>query len=578
MDETNSSRASLGSRLKAIETLSKDVLKSFSSTERLIFTLLGIIILVLSFISFSKLYASLLIEVPSQGGSYVEGIVGTPRFINPVLATSDADRDLSALIYSGLMKATSDGGFIPDLAETYSISEDGLEYTFTLKEGLTFHNNSLLTASDVVFTIESIQEPFIKSLKRGAWEGVLVEAMDDRTIVFTLSQPYAPFIENTTIGIIPESIWGNINIDEFTFSIYNTEPVGSGPFAFKKLKKDSFRSPSEYQLKAFNNYSLGAPYLEKIFIKLFPSESELVEAFENGKVDNIGGINTLITKEYEEVAATIHKADLPRIFGVFFNQSQNDILLNPTVRKALDISIPRDKIVLDVLEGYGSPIDTPIGTLEYTSGSHEENLRAAQDMLEANGWLLNPNTGIREKTKGSDTLPLAFTLSTGDKRDLKFTAEALKEAWKKIGVDLIVNVYESGDLNQNIIRPRKYEALLFGEIIGRELDLYPFWHSSERNDPGLNIALYANITADDILERLRTTVDAEEKKKLLDELSAEINEDTPALFLYSPQYTYITKSNIQDISLGQITLPSERFTDIHTWYLETNNVWNLFIK
>jgi peptide/nickel transport system substrate-binding protein len=578
MDDNNSSRRSLGSRITKLRSILRKISGSFSPTEKLIFSVLGVIIVVISFTSFNRLYSSQLIEVPSKGGSYIEGIVGTPRFINPILATSDADRDLTTLIYSGLMKATPDGSFIPDLAESYSVSEDGLEYTFILREGTVFHDESTITSEDVIFTIEKIQDPFIKSTKRNAWEGVSVEATDERTVVFTLSQPYAPFIENTTIGILPKSIWKDISSDEFTFSIYNTEPVGSGPFVFDKLKTDSSRSPSEYILTSFNNYALGKPFLEKVSIKLYPSESDLVEAFENKKVDTIGGVNGLITREYANQNLDVYVADLPRVFGVFFNQSQNDVLLNPTVRKALDISVPREKLVQDVLEGYGIPIDTPFGTLEHNTEPLEERISTANEILEANGWIMNESTGVREKEIGSETLPLSFTLSTGDKKDLKFTAEAVREAWKKIGVDLLINIYESGDLNQNIIRPRKYEALLFGEIIGRELDLHPFWHSSERNDPGLNIALYTNITSDDILEQLRTALEPEKKDGLLKEFSAEINKDRPAIFLYSPQYTYITRSDLRDISLEKITLPSERFIDIHTWYIETNNVWNLFIK
>lgn len=578
MDEQNSFLETKVSRFKQFRTLIQNIHTSFSPAEKFIFSILAIIIIALSFTSFSRLYASLLVEVPSKGGSYTEGIVSTPRFINPVLATSDADRDLSALIFSGLMRATPDGGFIPDLAESYTITDDGLQYTFILKERLTFHDGEAVTSEDIKFTIEQIQNPFIKSTKRSAWEGVLVETLDDRTIVFTLSQPYAPFLENTTIGILPSHIWNRISADEFTFSVYNTEPIGTGPFKFKKLKENSSRSPSEYTLEAFDNFSLGTPFLENIYIKLFPTESDLVESFEAGKIDSMGGVNALITKEYEQKGLNVRTAHLPRIFGVFLNQNQNDILLNPTVREALDISAPREALVEEVLGGYGNAIDTAFGTLEHNLDSLEERLEKANEILEDNGWEINTVTGIREKKKGSDIIPLSFTLSTGDKRDLKFTAEILKDAWKKIGVDVVINVYESGDLNQNIIRPRKYEALLFGEIIGREIDLYPFWHSSRRNDPGLNIALYANITSDDILERLRVAFDDETKQELLAQFSEEFVEDRPAVLLYAPQYTYITKKEILDIDLNKITLPSERFIDVHTWYIETNNVWNLFIK
>jgi len=189
---------------------------------------------------------------------------------------------------------------------------------------------------------------------------------------------------------------------------------------------------------------------------------------------------------------------------------------------------------------------------------------------------LNDETGIREKKSKDKTTTLSFSLSTGEKNDLKTTADILKEQWKKIGADVSISIYENGDLNQNIIRPRKFDALLFGEIIGRDTDLYPFWHSSQRNDPGLNIAQYANIKTDKLLDELRSTYDATAKIGIIEKINAEMEKDIPAIFLYSPEYTYIPDPKAKAIDLGKISLPNERFLDIHKWYKDTNKIWNLF--
>ncbi|OHA93661.1 MAG: hypothetical protein A2W58_02350 [Candidatus Zambryskibacteria bacterium RIFCSPHIGHO2_02_38_10.5] len=147
-----------------------------------------------------------------------------------------------------------------------------------------------------------------------------------------------------------------------------------------------------------------------------------------------------------------------------------------------------------------------------------------------------------------------------------------------MGADVEVKIFEIGDLNQNIIRPRKYDALLFGEIVGRDLDLYPFWHSSQRVDPGLNIALYTNIKANKLLENIRKETDETLQKKYFDAFKKEIKNDVPAVFTYSPYFIYLIPKKIHNVTLGTLTTPSERFSNIFEWYIETNHVWKIFIK
>ena len=174
------------------------------------------------------------------------------------------------------------------------------------------------------------------------------------------------------------------------------------------------------------------------------------------------------------------------------------------------------------------------------------------------------------------TFNLSFSISTGDAPDLKATAEILQKNWQALGADVSVKIFETGDLNQNIIRPRKYDALLFGEVVSRDFDLYPFWHSSERKDPGLNIAQYVNSKTDKILETLRKTTDLGERQNLYREFNTEISADTPAVFLYAPYFVYVAPERVRNISIGSIASPSERFGNVFEWYTETNNVWKIF--
>ena len=149
--------------------------------------------------------------------------------------------------------------------------------------------------------------------------------------------------------------------------------------------------------------------------------------------------------------------------------------------------------------------------------------------------------------------------------------------WGKIGANVSVKVFEIGDLEQNAIRPRKYESLLFGEIMGRDPDPFAFWHSSQRNDPGLNVALYANIAADKLLEDARTTFDAEEREEKYIEFQNEVEKDIPAVFIYSPHFIYLVPDWAKGIEETSITVPSDRFSQVYNWHINTKRVWKAFL-
>jgi len=560
------------------------------------------IFVISSFVALWNINKYFLVEIPASGGSFEEGIIGAPRFINPVLAISDADRDLSELVYSGLMRATADGTLINDLAESYSISEDGLLYTFTLKEGLTFHDGTPVTALDVEFTIKKVQDPAIKSPKRASWDGVEIQRIDEREIQFLLSQPYAPFLENTTLGILPKHIWENVEPEQLSFSQFNIEPIGSGPYKVSAIKRNKSGVPIYYDFTPFKHFSLGKPYIKDIRIKFYSNKEKLLEAISGKEIESTYAIDPKAAEDLrEKYNMTTHP--LPRVFGIFFNQNQATIFTDLAVRKALDEAVDKKKIIEEVLYGYGSVIDNPIppGSLGYElsdkntgaedtssdKGTLENKIDTATTtnktqnaiaILERNGWYRNEEDGVMEKKTKKGTRRLEFSISTSQIPELKDTAEKLKLEWEAIGARVEIKVFETSDLNQNVIRPRKYDALLFGEIIGRSSDLFAFWHSSQRNDPGLNIALYANITADKLLEDIRTISDNDILKEKYGELQEEIKNDTPAIFIYTPDFIYIIPERIKGIEIGSLSTPSDRFLNIHNWFIETDKVWKIFSR
>jgi len=269
---------------------------------------------------------------------------------------------------------------------------------------------------------------------------------------------------------------------------------------------------------------------------------------------------------------------LPRVFGVFLNQNTNPVFLNKEIRQALDMSAPKKQIVDDVLLGFGKVLNgpTPVNT-EENPQKLAGDIAGAKALLLKNGWKANAN-GILEKKIKKDTVTFSFSISTSDAPDLKATAEILATAWRQLGATVDVKVFEAGDLSQNVIKPRKYDALLFGEVIGQESDLYPFWHSSERNDPGLNISLYTNINVDKALENIQTETDVQ--KEIADKKSvvSAIQNDVPAIFLFSPDLIYLKAPQVKNLTLNNISSANERFLFIDKWFIETDKIWKIFVK
>jgi peptide/nickel transport system substrate-binding protein len=562
-----------------------NTIKSFSFSEKLIFGFFTTIFILSSLLLLMKLNDKYMVEVPKTGGTLTEGIIGTPRFINPLLAISEADKDLSLLIYSGLTRITPDGKTIPDLSSSYEVSEDGLEYVFKIREDAVFHDGESVTADDIVFTIEKAKDAVIKSPKRANWEGVSVEKISDLEVKFTLSQPYSPFILNTTLGILPEHIWKNISPEEFAFTQVNIEPVGSGPYELSKIKRNSSGIAERYELKAFDKFTLGKPYIKNIHLVFFKNEDTLIVALKDKQISSVNSIQPSNAKNLDGFKYNVQEHPIPSVFGVFFNQSKAPILVSKTVRRALDTAINRDLLIQNVLNGYGVAADSPIpssivpftqiGETETEIEDNTFNIEEARSILEDGGFSLNEK-GVMQREVSDGVEILSFSISTANVPELVAAAEQVIESWKSIGADVTLKVFDPNDFNQNVIRPRNYDAILFGVIIGRDMDFYAFWHSSQRNDPGLNIADYANIDVDAVLEDTRQMDESPEKIEKFRIFEQEIKSDIPAVFLYSPNFIYVVPEKLQGVVPKNIETPSERFLSVYNWYLETDTVWRIF--
>ncbi len=282
---------------------------------------------------------------------------------------------------------------------------------------------------------------------------------------------------------------------------------------------------------------------------------------------------------------TVLTIPLPRTFALFFNQNKSAALRDKAAREALNVAVDRTALVNTVLGGYAQPITSPVPpgfgvTVPKTdSASTSGNtLDTARAILRDAGWKPNSETGIWEKNIDGALTPLSFSIATVNSPLFEATAESLRATWEQLGVSVTIKQFEQSDLTQAIIRPRDYEALLFGAQVGRSLDFYSFWHSSQRNDPGLNVALYANITTDSILSEARTSTDQTKREAALLRFADEITEETPAIFLYSPELLYVFPNDIVGASFAGVAEPQERFASVREWYINTESVWPFFKK
>ncbi|MEK7077987.1 MAG: ABC transporter substrate-binding protein [Patescibacteria group bacterium] len=538
---------------------------------------LGLAIVSLGFMSGYD-YWALRIAAPAAGGNYSEGLVGEPRYLNPILAsTNEVDRDIATLIFSGLVKHDNRGQIIPDLAESYKISADGKTYEFTLRDKLFWPDNKPLTSDDVVFTLNLIKDGKYQSPLRNNWQGIKIEKIDDKKLNIKLPVEYEPFLENATVGILPQHLWVNIQPQNFLLTQLNTKPIGLGQYQLTKITKNAAGSVRSMELSPNPKYYQKAN-IAQLVLRFYENQENLISGYKRGEID---GFSLNSPKEKDDIknrSVNFYNLKLPRYFAIFFNQTKSDVLSDVNVRKALAYATDRKTITEEILkseaEEQSGPFPFGVLTLKPPAQTYEFNIESAENTLDKAGWKKSSENGIREKKLSGQkkVSPLEFTLTTTDWPELTQVASLLKTDWEKIGVKVNLDVVPVNAIQTQTIRPREYEALLFGEVLGLNPDPFSFWHSTQRKDPGLNLSVYSNKKVDGLLESARQMLSPQEKIKKYQEFQNIIMSDLPAIFLYSPNYIYAVSDKVRGFETEAINTPSQRFENINQWYIATKRV------
>jgi peptide/nickel transport system substrate-binding protein len=592
--------------------------------NRILKFLLLFMILNLAWLGFNYTRSHLKI-MPVAGGQYIEGLVGSPLHINPLYSTlNDADGDIGRLIYSSLFKYDGNGELVGDLAEGYEISDDGKKYTVKIRNGVRWHNGEKLSANDVVFTFEAIKNPAYNSPLRPAFNGVEIAEEDEQTVVFSISEKYAPFLGLLTFGILPESVWGEIAPESATLAESNLKPVGSGPFEFKSFVKDKSGSLKSYTLAANKDYYGGKPYLKEIVFKFYADSTEALGALNDNSVDGLSLIaredeNSLIARN----SLNLWKLSLPKVKAIFFNQEKNSFLKDAKVRQALSFAAPRAEIIDKIMGGEARPATGPLPDSNFAYNGQLEkydfNLEKAEALLAGAGWKKETITKeeievlaakrdkattskevlsaeekkkiefgagvwlVREekpaakttaKTTAKESAPpvksyLSINLTVVDDEENGGIGELIKSSWEKIGVKTKLVKISAKDIQAGAVKPKNYEALLFSQVVGNDPDVYVFWHSSQAAAGGFNLANYKNEEADKMLEEGRLISNREERIADYRKFQEIVNKDAPAVFLFSPYYNYIQNKKIKGFAVKSIAQPADRFAGVNDWYLKT---------
>ncbi len=570
--------------------------------------LAGFLIICIVFLGW-KGYEANTVEVPKVGGQYTEGVVGTPQYVNPILfRENDVDRDISSLVYSGLMRYDNNRKIVPDLAERYELGADAKTYTFFLRKDVTWHDGTPFNADDVVFTIQKIQDTATQSPLVRSFQDVKIEKVDDYTVRFVLARPFSPFLDLTTIGILPQHVWGEVASANMALDGKNLKPIGTGPWKFKSLQKGKEGDIRSYLLERNDKYYGQKPYLKTLTFKMYPDVDSVVQALKNRNVEGISFLpRELRDKLKQDKDLKYYTFNLPQYTAVFFNQTANADLKSKAVRQALALSVDRDRIVREVLAGEGRTINGPIlpGFLGYDElvKTYPFDTEKARDLLQAAGWKRGDD-GIwaredkvvvevpaapvdpkkKDDKKKTDTKPektittqkhqLSITLVTVNQPEQAKVAQIVKEGWADMGVKVELQLVDPSRIKTDVIDTRSYDAFVYGEIIGSDPDLYPFWHSSQARKPGLNLAVYANTDADKLLEEGRQISDEGQRATRYQKFQQILAEEVPAIFLYYPTYNYVVASSIHGIGDGkEIVYPSDRFVDLGYWYAASKRVF-----
>ena len=513
---------------------------------------------------------------PEQGGVYTEGMVGSLGRLNPLLDwNNSADRDVDKLLFSGLVRFDESGQPQADLAEAWGVSQDGKVYNFTIRSDAAWQDGTPVTSDDVLFTIDRMKGDgslFPQDIK-DLWKKIEVTKLNDKNLKFSLPEPFVPFMDYLTFGVLPKHLLESVPADQMANAEFNIKPVGSGPYKFDQLLVENGKITGVV-LSVNPNYYGKPPYIEQVVFRYYPTSAAALDAYRQGDVLSVSQITSdVLSAALEEQNLSIYTSRLPKMGMVMLNTKnpETPFLDNAKVRRALMLAINRPYLINKYLQGQAMIANGPIlpNSWAYHDGMEQIQYdpEAAINLLKTEGYVLPADGGQVRAKEGTQ---LALTLMHPDDPTHTEIAKTIQSEWAEIGVKADLQAVPYDTLVRDSLASRAYQAALVDLDLSRtpDPDPYPFWHQAEATG-GQNYSQWDNRSASEYLEQARVTADPELRKRLYRNFQVVFNKELPALPLYVPVYSYGVNSKVEGVQVGALYDPSDRLSTFSNWYLLT---------
>jgi len=502
-----------------------------------------------------------------EGGTFAEAVLGPISTLNPLYATTPAEQSASKLLFSSLYRYDDTGNLADDAATSMTVSPDGKKYTVTIRDDVSWSDDVKLTADDVVFTVDLMKSPEVRSVMYNNWVDVSADAIDTRTVVFTLPAPYASFPHALTFSVLPKHVLETVPAGAIRSNAFSVSPVGSGPFTLRLLQIAPDRQHKIANLSASENYYRGTPKLTRFELHAYNEQDDMTRALQTGEVNAAAGIanaealpDSFVVKQYPINSG---------VYAIFNAKSQ--ILADSKVRKALQVgtsttdvrrslNMPVPELHLPFINGQISGADVP--------KIPKYNVAQAKKLLDEAGWKIPKGQAIRQK-KG---VPLLLSVATVKDSDYENALEELAGQWRSLGIEVRTVIKDPSvtqDFVQNTLQRRDFDVLLYELVIGVDPDVYAYWHSSQASQLGYNFANYRNDISDDALASARSRSEPALRNEKYKVFAEQWLKDAPAIGLYQVVMQYAYRPSVMpDIRVGGTPAETDRYADVIYWAAE----------
>jgi peptide/nickel transport system substrate-binding protein len=499
---------------------------------------------------------------PVEGGTITIPIIDDPTF-NPHHPNHFVESVMvTRVLFNGLTKPGKDLKPSPDLAADWEVSDDGLTWTFMLRDDVTWHDGEPFTADDVVFTFQDVVlDPDVGAgTSRNFAQVESVEKVDDYTVRFNLKEPFAslPAYLGYNAGILPEHILAGTDVMANT-DFNKQNPVGTGAF-----KLAEYVSGQNVRLVRNDDYFLGKPHLDAIVYEIIPEVNTQIAELLAGTLDLMIVDNPSTVERLEQDEdIRIETTSQVNYFWVAPNTTQ-ERFQDKRVRQALSYAVDRDAMIQALYRGYATPATGPISpalSFYYTDDvmTYSYDPEKAKELLREAGWEEN-SSGVFEKNGE----PLALTITVPRTGVFEQLGALLQQYYKDIGIDADLLALEFNTFVSEALLPRKFDVMAGWWITPPDPDVFPYYHSSAA-EGGNNVPMYANDRLDELLVEGLQKSDPEERRAVYQEIQRLLAEEVPYIFLWYPQEIRAVNKNLKGIpEIGY--RDALQYTD--EWYLE----------